>query len=285
MLNLTDGSVQRLCKVAEDDVPGRVPVTIVDELEWYSTSARMSATGPSETLRSRELGCEGEDIGLTPVREPREAVHQRLPLDHLVEPCILERHNCLPGERRGNHPLLDVEFFADEKETPASQSGLELEVQAGAPDTDVAGLDERAILGDDDAPVGVRGLDGPFDDHATELLGVERCGERVPKAGVGFPQPPALLLELVHTCLELGGHLVECPAEGRELVASLDRHPLTQSTGRDGVRAFCEARERADDRPAGDVRNDRNQEQRADQAEQQGARSGLASRTRSPTTG
>ena len=82
-----------------------------------------------------------------------------------------------------NSYLFDIEGVTDQKQAAeASQPGLELEVQACAPGADVSGLDERAVLGDDDAPVGVGGLEVARQ-VADHVGGPRRVGERHPPVG------------------------------------------------------------------------------------------------------
>ena len=151
----------------------------------------------------------------------------------------------------------------------AAPAGRQLELEPLRRGHDVADLDDRAVLGDQEAAVRLRRLDGRLDDHAAQLLGIERGRERVAEAGVRLAQAPALVLEIVQPSLELGGHLVEGAAEGRELVAAADGHALAQVAGGDRVRGRDERVEDADDRAAGKVGDEGDQQQRSEQAAEQ----------------
>ena len=115
----------------------------------------------------------------------------------------------------------------------AAPTRCELELEPLAARAHVAGLHEGAVVGDDHAAPRLGRLDSRLDDHAAQLLLVEGVGERVAEARIRLSQAASLLLEIVQARLELRGHLVEGPTELRELVASLDRHPLTKAAGCD----------------------------------------------------
>ena len=189
-----------------------------------------------------------------------------------MQPCVLERNDRLAGQRRGGHSLLGVEIGAEEKQAAeAAAANRQLELEPLPTRYDVADLDDRAVLGDHEAAVRLRRFHGGLDDHAPELLGVERGRERVSEAGVRLTETPALALEILQPGLQLCRHVVERPSESRELVVPPDGHALVQTPGRDRVRGRYERVEAADDRAAGQVGDEGDQQQRSEQADQQPA--------------
>src|SRR6188508_3800726 len=103
-------------------------VTVVDHLEVVYVGEDQPDRS-SDPLDARELGRE-RLVGLTPVRQSGEPVHERLPLDDPVQASILERDDGLAGEGLGGHLLLDVEVGAVEAQTPeAAPAGGQLELE------------------------------------------------------------------------------------------------------------------------------------------------------------
>ncbi len=70
-----------------------------------------------EALGARRLRVERVG-GRAAVRETREPVDERLPLDHAVQASVLERDDRVRRERRRVHPLLLAERVAHELERP-----------------------------------------------------------------------------------------------------------------------------------------------------------------------
>ena len=101
-----------------------------------------------------------------------------------------------------------------------------------------------------------------------------RGRERLAEPGRHLAEPRALGAELLESSLELVRHRVERPAEARELVAALDRDADAALAAGDRVRRVDEAGDAADDRTADQVRDERDQEQRAEQADDQPALGG-----------
>ena len=150
-----------------------------------------------------------------------------------MEPRVLERHDRLTGERRRRLALLGVELVADEKqatEAPRPAFSSKSKRAPPAPTSPVSTNEPSSAMTTPPSARVASTADSTISGGAARL---ERRRERVPEARVRLAQPPALLLQLVHPRLELSGHLVEGPAELRELVAALDRHALAQPTGRD----------------------------------------------------
>ena len=102
-----------------------------------------------------------------------------------------------------------------------------------------------------------------------------RRSQRLAEARDDVAQTPALGFELVKPRLQLERHLVERPAEQRELVTSLDRHTFLQIAARDGTRRVDKAADRAHDRTTFDVGDARDKDERRDEADQQPIRRGF----------
>ncbi len=96
-----------------------------------------------------------------------------------------------------------------------------------------------------------------------------RRAEHIAEARDRVAQARALGVQLVEARLQLRCHLVERASEQRELVPSLHRHTLFQVAAGDCTRSLDEAADRADDGPALDVGNDRDEDQRREQTEQE----------------
>src|SRR5450830_684859 len=85
-----------------------------------------------------------------------------------------------------------------------------------------------AVRTRDDSSNRTRRLDLRLDHDAQQLNGVVRDTEPFAKAQRRLPEPSPLLLELLHPCLQLLGHLVEGDRETGELVAPAHRHTFVQ---------------------------------------------------------
>ena len=132
-----------------------------------------------------------------------------------------------------------------------------------------ADLDDLAAEADDE-PAGRAGrLDRGLDDHAQKLVDVMGRSERLAEADRRLAHARTLGPELLQAGLELVGHLVERRAEPSKLVATVDVDALVEASARDRIGGLRETRERADDRPADDVRDEGNQGERPEQAEEQ----------------
>ena len=216
------------------------PWTSLTDLK-SSRSARISPTVPAEPLGARELGRE-HLVGVAAVREAGEPVDERLALDDPVQPRVLERDHRLLGERGAGHPLLGrrtARRRASGGRSCADRPRARTRA-ARRPRARRRSRRRSRPRRSTTPPPRLGRLDSRLDDHAAELLRVERLRERVAEAGVRLSQAAALLLEIVQPRLELRGHLVERATELRELVASLDRHPLAKAAGCDRVRGACE---------------------------------------------
>ena len=204
-----------------------------------------------------------------PVRDSRQPVDERLPLDDRVQPRVLERDGGVRCERRRRHPVLRVEG-ADEDEPPeplSSHHERMLDPVAGR--VLVSGRGGEAVAVDRGAD-GARRLDGGLDDDAEELLDVVRRRERLADARDGDPQPAALLVQLRQAPLQLVGHRVERGAERRQLVPAPDGYPPAEMALGDPPRRLGERTQRPDDGAGfeeGDARDDEDRgEEREDQA-------------------
>ena len=118
-----------------------------------------------------------------PVREPGEAVEERLPLDDAVQPRVLERHDRLRGERRGGLDLVGVEGRRRDHERPeVGCAGAEREGDALAGRLGIADPDELALAAEHEPAVGAGRLDRRLDDHLQELGRVVGRDERLAEA-------------------------------------------------------------------------------------------------------
>ena len=186
----------------------------------------------------------------------------------------------------GRHPLLVVEDVADEGElaerrAPGGQRELELlAVRVG-----VAGLDDAPVVRDESRAGRAGRLDRGLDDHPEQRADVVGGGERLAEARDRAAEPSALVLELGEPRLELVRHVVEGRAEQRELVAALHRHALAEAAARDPVRGLGERAQRPDDRPALEVRDERDDAERERAARAAAGCASSSSPRRSPTAG
>ena len=173
------------------------------------------------------------------------------------------------SEFAGEH-LLVVERRPDEKqraELLAAQA--ERKLHAVLAHERIAAVHDGAAL-DAQPRTGRAGrLDRRLDDHVEQLVDVVRRRERLAEAGVRIAQPVPLLVQLRQPCLKLVRHVVERRREHRELVAPAHRHALRQAAARDPVRRLGQSAERADDRPALEIRDDGDEQQRREQPEQE----------------
>ena len=99
------------------------------------------------------------------------------------------------------------------------------------------------------------------------------CGsQRLAEPRDDVAQTPTLGLQLVEPRLQLEGHLVERPAEQRELVTSLHGHTFLQIAARDGAGRVDEAANRAHDRTALHIRDTSDEDEGREQADEQAIR-------------
>src|SRR5205807_4458006 len=139
------------------------------------------------------------------------------------------RQDRVGGERRGRHPLFLAELVAEERQrAEARAAGSERNLEQLVPWFPRSDTGDLAARADEHAAGGAGRLDGRLDDHAQELAGIVGRRERLTEAGERFPEARPLGLELLEARLELGGHLVERPAEDGELVATANAHPLVE---------------------------------------------------------
>src|SRR6185437_1628462 len=93
-----------LRELPQDAVADRVAVAVVDPLEVVEVGED-ERERLSEALGARELGRELV-VAVAAVREAREPVHERLPLDDPVQSRILERDHGVTDERNRRLALL-----------------------------------------------------------------------------------------------------------------------------------------------------------------------------------
>ena len=81
-------------------------------------------------------------------------------------------------------------------------------------------------------------------DHAEQLVDVVRRRERLAEAHRHVAEASALVVELADARLQLIGHLVERPAEARELVGPADVDPAIEPAAGEVVRCVHETTQR-----------------------------------------
>ena len=183
-----------------------------------------------------------------------------------MQPLVLERHDDLVGERRRCFHLLGVERVRREDELAevggarAQWKGDSLPAGVG-----IAGTCDHSLRAEHHAARAARRLDGRFDDDANEMPRVMCRSQRGAEPCRRSAHPLALGLELGVPLLELRGHAVERHAELRELVAPAHLDALAEPSVRDRVGGVRESPQRADDRPAEQVRDDAEDDQRRQQ--------------------
>ena len=221
-----------------------------------------------EPLRARDFLRE-RVLTLAPVRDSRQAVDERLLLEDVVQARVLERDRCMRRERARRCPLLGVERRADEEEGAEGRaSGCERQLEDRSLGFRVAALEHLPVLGAETRTLRAGGFDGRLHDHVQELLHVVAGRERLAEARDRVAEPAALAFELGEPGLELVRHVVERSTEERELVAAADGDALGEPPACDPVRCLGEGPQRADDRAALEVGDERDEGERAEQPEQ-----------------
>ena len=200
---LAHALAQQLGEGADDRVPGRMAVHVVDRLEVVEVGEderRRSA----HALGADELGLELV-LAVAPVGEPGEAVDERLPLDDAVQAGVLERDGGLGGERPRGLLALVVEGRAveDERAEAVRARGGERELERVVAGGRVARLDHVARPAEQHGTVGAGRVHDGLDDDAHQLVRVVRRGEGGAEARERLAQARALRLELVEAALQL----------------------------------------------------------------------------------
>src|SRR5262249_59736288 len=102
-IDVAHGLLEELGELAEDGVTGRVAEAVVDVLEPVQVGNH-DREWAAETLEASEF--RGEDLlALSAIREPRQTVDERLPLDDPVQSGVVEGDNRLRSERPRRHPV------------------------------------------------------------------------------------------------------------------------------------------------------------------------------------
>ena len=226
---------------------------------------------PAETLDARELDRELV-LEVAAVRQAGQTVDPSLLLDDSVQARVVERNDCLGGERCGGLPVVIAERFAEEGQGPEVDApGLERHLDAIGGVLDGAGPHDVARCSHEHAGGCTARLDRGLDDDATKLVVVVGCGQRISEPREGSTQSRPFGVELVEARLELRRHLVERAPEHRKLVATLGRDALSEVAPCNRMRRLDETADRPDDRTALEVRDDRHDYERDEQTDQQAA--------------
>src|SRR6266508_89374 len=239
-------------ELPQDGVSRRVPVAVVDVLEPVEVRDH-DGQRAAETLHACELG--GEDLlALPAVRQPGEAVDERLPLDDAVQAGVVEGDGRMGCEGDRGHTILVLEVVPEEDERAEVGLGsLERYLDSVLAPVWIPGRDQLAARSNENPAGGAGCLHCGLDDQAHQLIRIVRRPERFAEARDDVTQAATLGRELVEPRLKLECHLVEGPTEQGELIAPLHLDALLQIATGDCTRCIDEAANRAHDRAPLDV--------------------------------